>query len=134
VTRTLGGAKVEAPFVQDEALRARVRRPYLWVPSIPPESVYELRAQVFLFATGAATIRIELDAPHASEAIVVANELKRELARRNTPTMKALSGDLLGHVVVTTQGAMVELKLEATQDQLELVIKSAFGVLGIDAR
>jgi hypothetical protein len=126
-TQALAHGTIVPPVHAGEAVRVSMRRPG-GVSTLVPDSVYEARAWAVLRDDGGADLFAELDCPFDSEAVVVANELRRTLARYATGVARAMVHGLLDGVEVKPDGRMVKLHVTATAQQAEALL----GVL--DAR
>lgn len=120
-------------FRKGEAVSIRSMRPGGSV-NVIPQSISELRLWIVPRPSdGGADVWAEGDCPDASTATQAADSFRQTVAQKNSLAVKMVTGGLLNHVEVTSEGAMVKLHLTATKEQIEAILGLVGAQLGVPA-
>ena len=123
-TRALSGVTLDPHVGPTEAIRVRMRHPGSLVPALAT-SVYEARAWVVPSADGGAELFAEADCPTESEAVVVANEVRREIGKATaSAATKLFLRGVLDRAEVTSDGRIARLRIPATASQVNAILET----------
>lgn len=134
VARQLAGASVPAHIRPGEAAYIRVVDPHHPMPELPP-SLLELRLRVVPRpADDGAEVYVEGDTKTPEEAAQAAVSIRAIIDDRNAnPLVSVLTGGLLDHVEVASDGKLVKAHVSVSRSQIVTLIGLAAAALGLDA-
>ncbi len=134
VARPLASARLLEPAPDaDEALYVDFPEPHRMLRQMP-ERVRRLVLRAYSRPGGCGEAIARLECDDAASAAAVADEVRARVEAANGVFVRVLTLDLLGGLVVSTDGAVVELRLPATRDQLASLATLASGMLSGDQR
>ena len=128
-----------APKVRPtEAMRLTLKNPskQIAIPSLKfDESVKEIRLWIVPRASdGGADVYAEGDCTDEASAQQSAADFTKLIANTNSFLVKSATGGVLSNLVVTTEGKQMKLHLDASQAQLDRVLKTVGGFLGAPSK
>jgi hypothetical protein len=130
VEQALRGAPLADPHAadDDEAVHVDFPHPHDMLPHVPPEA-RRLVLRVYSRPGGAGEAFADLTFDDEATATHQADDLHARVDSMNNLMVRILTRDLLGGLVIGTEGAVVHLRLPATRDQLESLATLAVGFL-----
>lgn len=100
--------------------------------SIIPQSISEMRLWVVpRTSDGGADVYGEGDCPDDASATTAAEQLKNEIARRNSIGVRLVTGGIFNSLTVTSDGPTVKLHLSATKEQIDAMLGLAAQQVGV---
>ncbi|MGH7298046.1 MAG: hypothetical protein ACRELB_24110, partial [Polyangiaceae bacterium] len=113
---------------EGEALHVDLPHPHDAVPEVPADAT-RLVVRVYSRPGGAAEGFASMQCADAATATHVAEALRARVDSVNGVVARLLTHDLLGELVITTEGDAVDLRLPATREQLEALATLASALL-----
>ncbi len=134
VAHQLATANVPAHVRKGEALYLRVVDPHHPMPQIPAE-ISELRLRIVPTDDDGAEVLVEGDTASEGAARKAAGEIEAQLRAFNGSgaglAARFMVGDLLEGIDVSTQAAVVKLRMRASPEQIASVLALAGGLPGV---